>query len=252
MSKRKVDSRGYSSRKIDTRELRQNFLIVCEGEKTEPKYFEAFPVPKDVVDIRGLGQNPSKLVNSTKKIIEQKEEGYYDQVWCVFDRDDWTAEDFNNAIPNSKIQEIKVAYSNEAFELWYVLHFEFLNSGIPRSDYIKKLDGLLGYKYKKNSEDIYDELIDKQSIAIKNAKNLLKQYDSQTPVKNNPSTTVHLLVQELNKFIPSSNLLLEQSIKNFADDPLADFIGTFRSDITDWGENHDRYLGQELLENHEA
>jgi len=199
MSKRKVDSRGYSSRKIDTRELRQNFLIVCEGEKTEPKYFEAFPVPKDVVDIRGLGQNPSKLVNSTKKIIEQKEEGYYDQVWCVFDRDDWTAEDFNNAIANSKIQEIKVAYSNEAFELWYVLHFEFLNSGIPRSDYIKKLDGLLG-----------------------------------------------------NKFIPSSNLLLEQSIKNFADDPLADFIGTFRSDITDWGENHDRYLGQELLENHEA
>ncbi|HBC42890.1 MAG TPA: abortive phage infection protein [Pseudanabaena sp.] len=205
MTKRNISPCGYSYRKINIREVRQNFLIVCEGEKTEPKYFEGFPVPKDVVDIRGLGQNPSKLVKSTKKIIEQQEEGYYDQVWCVFDRDDWTTEDFNNAIANSKIQEIKVAYSNEAFELWYVLHFEFLNSGIPRSDYIKKLDNLLGHKYKKNSEDIYDELIDKQSIAMKNAKNLLKQYNPQTPVKDNPSTTVHLLVQELNKFIPESN-----------------------------------------------
>jgi hypothetical protein len=44
--------------------------------------------------------------------------------------------------------------------------------------------------------------------------------------------------------------LLGQTIKAFADDPLEEFIGAFRSDIPDWSENHDRYLGQELLENH--
>ncbi|MEH2284357.1 MAG: RloB family protein [Nostoc sp.] len=200
MAKRKVNSRGYSQRKVNTREVKQRFLIVCEGAKTEPNYFRSFRVPKNVaeIDVQGLGENPSKLVESAKYLNEQ---GEYDQVWCVFDRNSWTLEDFNNAIIKAEAQGFKVAYSNEAFELWYVLHFEFLNTGIPRSDYLKKLTSLFGHTYQKNSETIYDELFDKQSIAIKNAENLLKQYNPHIPVKDNPSTTVHLLVQELNKFI---------------------------------------------------
>ncbi|WP_414624003.1 RloB family protein [Calothrix sp. CCY 0018] len=167
MSKKKKNTRGYSSRKVDTREVRQRFWILCEGEKTEPNYFRSFRVPKNVVEItiHGLGENPSKLIDSAKKLNEKED---YDQIWCVFDRDDWSKEDFNNAIKNAENWELKVAYSNEAFELWYVLHFEFLNSGIPRSDYIKKLKSLLGHKYQKNSETIYEELFDKQLTAIKN------------------------------------------------------------------------------------
>jgi RloB-like protein len=200
MSKRKSYSRGYSPRKVDTKEVRQRFLIVCEGEKTEPNYFRSFRVPKNVaeIDVKGVGENPSKLVNSAKGLKEQED---YDQVWCVFDRDSWTPEDFNNAIKNAENQGFKVAYSNEAFELWYVLHFEFLNTGIPRSDYLQKLSLLLNQRYQKNSEKIYDELFDKQPTAIKNAINLLNQYDPHIPARDNPSTTVHLLVQELNRFI---------------------------------------------------
>ncbi len=200
MTSKKTNSRGYSLRKVRTRELKQMFLIVCEGERTEPNYFKSFRVPKNVVsiDVRGLGKNPSRLVQSAKKLADEDE---YDQVWCVFDRDDWTPEDFNNAITQAKRLQFKVAYSNEAFELWYVLHFEFLHAGIPRDDYIRKLNKLLNHKYQKNSETIYDELFDKQNIAIKNAANLLGQYDPSNPSKDNPSTTVHLLVQELNKFM---------------------------------------------------
>jgi hypothetical protein len=200
MSKRKPYSRGYSPRKVDTKEVRQRFLIVCEGEKTEPNYFRSFRVPKDVaeIDVKGVGENPSKLVNSAKDLKEQED---YDQVWCVFDRDSWTPEDFNNAIRNAENQGFKVAYSNEAFELWYVLHFEFLNTGIPRNDYLQKLSLLLNQKYQKNSEKIYDELFDKQPTAIRNAINLLNQYDPHIPARDNPSTTVHLLVQELNNFV---------------------------------------------------
>jgi RloB-like protein len=202
MPRRKINSRGYSPRKVDTREVRQRFLIVCEGEKTEPNYFRSFRVPKDVaeVNVQGLGANPSKLVTIAKELKAQDDDSY-DQVWCVFDRDSWTPEDFNNALKNADDQGFKVAYSNEAFELWYILHFEFLNTGISRKDYAGKLSSLLGCKYKKNSETIYDELFDKQYIAIKNAINLLKQYNPHFPVKDNPATTVHLLVQELNKFL---------------------------------------------------
>ncbi|MBW4562798.1 MAG: RloB family protein [Mojavia pulchra JT2-VF2] len=203
MPKRKVNSRGYSPRKVNKREVRQRFLIVCEGERTEPNYFRSFRVPKNVfeIDVQGVGENPSRLVQRARELNQQEE---YDQVWCVFDRDAWTIEDFNNAIRNAEEQGFKVAYSNEAFELWYVLHFEFLNTGIPRSDYIKKLNYLLKKTYKKNSETIYDELFVKQSLAIKNAENLLRQYDPHVPAKDNPSTKVHLLVQELNKFIPET------------------------------------------------
>jgi hypothetical protein len=200
MPRKNIYSRGYSPRKVDTREVRERFLIVCEGAKSEPNYFRSFRVPKNVaeIDVKGLGENPSKLVKSAQELKEQEE---YDQVWCVFDRDDWPLEDFNNAIKKAQDQGFKVAYSNEAFELWYVLHFEFLNTGIPRSDYLQKLSLLLNRRYQKNSEAIYDELFGKQPTAIRNAINLLNQYDPRIPAKDNPSTTVHLLVQELNKFV---------------------------------------------------
>jgi len=196
MSKQRANYRGYSSRKVDTREVKQTFLIVCEGEKTEPNYFRSFGVL--TAKIEGVGENPSKLAIKAKELQEENE---YDQIWCVFDRDSWTPEDFNNAIRNAKNQGFNLAYSNEAFELWYVLHFEFLNTGIPRREYCQKLNSLLNRKYEKNSETIYKDLFKYQEIAIRNAENLLKQYDPHKPAKDNPSTTVHLLVQELNKFI---------------------------------------------------
>ena len=198
MPKSSKNSKGYSSRKVNTREIKQKFLIVCEGEKTEPNYFRSFRVPKVVIEIQGLGYNPSKLVQEANDLKSQDD---YDQVWCVFDRDDWTKEDFNNAISSAKKYGFKVAYSNEAFELWYVLHLEFLNTGIPRDDYIKKLTSLLGKKYQKNSKTIYDNLLDKQDTAFKNAKKLLEEYKPSQPEQDNPSTTVHLLVEQLNRFV---------------------------------------------------
>lgn len=199
MAKRPQNTRGYSSRKVNIREVKQRFLIVCEGAKTEPNYFKKFRVPKTVIDVKGVGENPSRLVQSAIKLkaeAVEADEGY-DQVWCVFDRDDWPSQDFNNAIHKAESYDLQVAYSNEAFELWYVLHFEFLNTGIPRDDYIKKLTQLLGKKYQKNSDTIYDELRNRLVTAIRNAEKLLASYNSSNPGQNNPSTTVHLLVKEL-------------------------------------------------------
>ncbi|MEG4070950.1 RloB family protein [Microcoleus sp. Pol11C2] len=203
MARRKINSRGYSPRKLETKEPKERFLIVCEGSKTEPNYFRSFRVPRDVVevDVHGLGEDPSTLVRSATD-LKNKDGNDYDQIWCVFDRDSWTLENFNNARSSATSQGFRVAYSNEAFELWYILHFEYLNTGIPRKDYSPKLSSWLRKKYEKNSETIYDELLDKQPTAIRNAEKLLTEYDPHVPANDNPSTTVHLLVQELNRFIP--------------------------------------------------
>jgi hypothetical protein len=65
------------------------------------------------------------------------------------------------------------------------------------------LTELLGHKYEKNSENMYQELEDKQPDAIRNAEKLLNDHFERNgriePAKDNPSTTVHKLVEELNK-----------------------------------------------------
>lgn len=189
--------RSYLQRPVNMLETRQKFLIVCEGEKTEPLYFKKFRVPKLVIDVEGLGFNTIRLV---QEAIRLQREGKYDQVWCVFDRDSFPADHFNNAIQLAQQNGIQVAYSNEAFELWYLLHFHYFNAAISRKDYIDRLSQLMKRPYSKNSEAIYDELIEKQLTAIKYAKQLLDQYEPKRPHLDNPSTTVHLLVEQLIKF----------------------------------------------------
>ena len=48
---------------------------------------------------------------------------------------------------------------------------------------------------------MYDLLKDRQNNAIRNAERLLSQYSEANPEGNKPSTTVYLLVKELNKWI---------------------------------------------------
>ncbi len=36
--------------------------------------------------------------------------------------------------------------------------------------------------------------------------------------------------------------------KHLTDDPVEQFIGAFRSNVSDWADNHDTYLGKALME----
>lgn len=63
------------------------------------------------------------------------------------------------------------------------------------------LTKLLGHKYEKNSEIIYEELLDRQVEAIRNSKHLHATYSPCNPERDNPSTTVFELVEALNKFV---------------------------------------------------
>jgi hypothetical protein len=124
-----------------------------------------------------------------------------DQAWCVFDKDETPPEHFNAAIALAKQWGIQVAYSNEAFELWYLLHFQYIDSAVSRADYVDKLSAHLGMVYKKNDSNMYGRLVNRQKNAIANAERLCEQHDHSDPARENPSTTVHLLVKELNRFL---------------------------------------------------
>lgn len=194
--------RSYMERPVDRLPIKQRFLIVCEGERTEPHYFERFPIPKDsVIDVRGMGANTESLIRIAIKLRDkawEEESTIYNQVWCVFDRDSFSAENFNAAFRLAKKNKVRIAYSNEAFELWYVLHFIYLDTGISREDYNHRLSELLGHNYEKKSRTIYEELFPNQKIAIQRAKTLYAKYQPKNPERDKPSTTVHLLVEKLN------------------------------------------------------
>ncbi|MEB3342588.1 RloB family protein [Okeania sp.] len=187
--------------KVKTRKAKERFLIVCEGTKTEPNYFKSFPVPKDVieVDVLGVGKNTINLVEKALRI--KQEDGDYDRVWCVFDKDSFPPKNFNAAIKYAEDNNVEVAYSNQAFEVWYLLHFDDPYIPKSRKDYEKLLTKRMNQKYEKNSNEMYKMLLDRQPQAIKNAEKLLKQYNPPNPANDNPSTTVHLLVKELNRFV---------------------------------------------------
>ena len=209
MSKNRNTS-DYLRRQTKTRETRKKFLIVCEGEKTEVNYFKAFTVPKKIaVTVKGEGKNSLSLVEKAIKIIDNlKQDDSFDQIWCVFDKDNCSKEQFNQAERLAKENNIKIAYSNEAFEIWFILHFQYLDIATSRSKYPKILTtqmkkyGLLNEqeKYEKNREDMYEKLKPYQTTAITNAAKLIQDRDEakKHPFDANPSTTVQELVQELN------------------------------------------------------
>lgn len=196
--------RDYS-RRVDTRYLRDRILILCEGKKTEPNYFRKFPLNVELVemDVRGIGANTLSLVeDAIRRGQNAASEGRpYNQIWCVFDRDSFLSGNFNRAFKVADESRIHIAYSNQCFELWYILHYHFNDAAIERHEYADRLTKLIGRKYRKNDETMYDLLEEKQPTAIRNAKKLLSRYIPCNPEKDDPSTTVHELVETLNEFI---------------------------------------------------
>ena len=185
----------------NVRNLRR-FLIVCEGEKTEPNYFRKFPENPEVydrIDIHGTGYNTVSLV---KEAIRLKSEAQtrkepYIEVWCVFDKDDFSIEQFQSAITLAGKNQIRCAYSIEAFELWYLLHYNFYDAALSRDQYKEKLTDLLGKVYSKNEEGMYQLLQKRQSIAIQNARKLYALQHTRPLSEQNPITTVFGLVERL-------------------------------------------------------
>ena len=208
MAKRQKKDHRLSnlSRRQGVREIKQSFLIVCEGEKTEPDYFKAFRMTAATIKAVGQAMNTMTLVNKAISIREadQKRKRVYDQCWVVFDKDDFPAKDFNQAIQLAEKNGFRVAYSNQAFEYWFLLHYNLYTGAIHRNQYKDMLTRLTGMPYSK-SEDygavMYNLLLSRQQQAISNAETVLAEISHGNPAEEESSTTVHRLVLELNKYL---------------------------------------------------
>jgi len=125
-------------------------------------------------------------------------------------------ERFNNAFKLAKKEKIKVAYSNEAFELWFLLNFTSIDPSIPRArtwlyeaiqESVRQYNGYDTFAYNHADFDLFPLLmaalrdIGNEEEAVNRANQLLEFHAKRPPIEANPSTTVHLLVKELRDWI---------------------------------------------------
>lgn len=192
--------------------MKPRIFILSNGELAEPQYFQDFKDHLEANTVRVIeykqfrGKAPWEFIKAAAKYkVKLESAGHFydedgDQFWCVFDIDNYWKEnekDFRAALALAKKSGIRLAWSNECFELWFLCHFGPSSSAIPRRDYHKKLEKTFKDKglgdYKKNMELIFEPLLPYQEVAIKNAKKLF----TAGKVETNPSTAVFLLVEEL-------------------------------------------------------
>lgn len=210
---RKINSIPIFSRKI---------YIFCEGEKTEPNYFneikyrienKALYKNSVFVNVEGVGKGTLKILDYAEKYIKRNKitEG---EVWIVYDKDNFTDQDFNAVAvkahaynqTNDKIK-YNVAWSNQCIEYWFILHFDYYIADNDRNFYIQYLDkkfktfGLDGYK--KNDENIFN-ILEKYGDcekAIRYAEKRLEELYGFPDAKSVPATKVHLLYKHLKPYM---------------------------------------------------
>ena len=206
------------SRKDRLKSKRQapaNYLIVCEGKKTEPNYFnglkrrinEKYGNKVDVfipnIDVKGTGMNTTSLVKYTQKTVNHANK-VYGQVWVVFDKDDYNDEQFDSAIDNCNYN---VAWSNPNFELWLLAHFKKVNRYISKEDVLQELSKEFQKKglgdYTKNDIKIFDKGTSEGKLhtAIKNCEYMegLNKYGQAS--QRNPMTRVYKIVDGLKEYL---------------------------------------------------
>lgn len=242
MSKQSRELRSTDEREYDTK---PTFLIFCEDEVCEPIYFKYFET--SAIKVNTIKNQKSGIDNILRAIQYCGDNGLMEGMgcdkklkrgsiaWCVFDRDlDVDDQDvelsniaFDEAVCLAKERGIKVAWSNDAFELWLLLHFEDLDVNLPenklRKTYYERLNEIFknlpdknerlqrvlqyddfSYKGKLKSatnfrQIVRPKLIPNTHLALQRAKNLEAHHATPNKPKHqkSPCTMVHYLVEKL-------------------------------------------------------
>ena len=126
---------------------------MCCGE-TEETYFKHYKNKHENelrnISIKVAAHKKSDPMAVVGAALMQKSD--YNEVWAVFDRDDFL--DFDEAILYAQNNKVNCAFSNEAIEYWFLLHFENTTGMMSRRTLNLKLNGILGFEYQKSVETI--------------------------------------------------------------------------------------------------
>jgi hypothetical protein len=198
------------ARKLARRNPYPRILIVCEGEKTEPQYFNEIRIEyrlstANVYVTHPEGTSPRQIVEAAKEVFFQRERRF-DEIYAVFDRDGHLrfdeaiqlAASLNNKLLSDEEEAVPfVAITSiPCFELWLLLHFQKVTHRIHRTTVVRELKKYLP-DYEKGQGGHYARTKEHLAVAYANSVELAKLQDGQG--KNFTSTKIPLLVRRLKK-----------------------------------------------------
>ena len=211
--KRKARAGAELQRQRRERTRNKRVLIVCEGTKTEPHYLREL---RDDLHIRPQvvrvapndGVSPDRVVAHALKLYDEDAVAgdAFDQVYCVFDRDNHTT--FDAAVRRTEDlsdagKPFEAITSTPCFEVWLLLHFGYSaqpfhaagkkSVGDQVVAALKKKPGFA--KYDKGQKGVYVQLKPKLTDALTHAELLRKQGAKTGSI--NPATDVDGLVKAI-------------------------------------------------------
>lgn len=193
-------------RRSPKRDPYERILIVCEGSKTEPNYFneliDDLKLNTANVEVDGdSASSPKSVVRHAKKRYREDKE--FDRIYCVIDKDEHST--YQEAISEIKAANpvgiFHIITSVPCFEYWLLLHFVYTTKPYARSEN-RSSGGHAEHElkqhlpdYEKGSKKIYKQIMPHTDRAINHAKHANAQAMQENT--DNPSTQVHILVEYL-------------------------------------------------------
>ncbi|NNJ12069.1 RloB domain-containing protein [Chloroflexales bacterium ZM16-3] len=203
---RRARSAAELRRPAPSKAGRRLILIVCEGDQTEHRYFDAIrtagsltTVSIEIAPDAGQALAVVERARTLRRLRRQQIEALpYDEIWCVFDREARNEPaSFPRAVALATREKFGLAISNPSFEYWYLLHFTETNRPYQDADDLladlrRHLPG-----YEKNHA-LFARLHPQTSLAGNRADRLYERHpDRETDAFPNPSTLVQRLVRQL-------------------------------------------------------
>jgi len=206
------------------RKYQRFLLVVCEDQNTEPSYIytfkQHFPEHTMFLEVAGVGLDPLGVVNGAiEKTVELQglTRREIDEVWVIFDKDDADLNQariarFDQAFLDARKNNIQIAWSNEVFELWFLLHFEEVDPqyALPRTAIYERLkniiNNLVGTEIitdGHSNTDIIPYLSShgNEVQAINRAKILIDYHQNTAIINANPATKMYELIESLRSWI---------------------------------------------------
>jgi RloB-like protein len=193
------------ARRPPQREPYDTVLIVCEGQKSEPTYFNAlcFAYQLSSANVHVMparGSDPISIVRFAEERMDD-----YDRVFCVFDRDGHA--NYDQALQRiaraaaGRAGKFKAVTSWPCFELWLLLHHRYSAAPFNAVGGESSCDRVLRELRQhipnngKGSRSVFADTAASLETAIRNAKQLAR-HNADTGSRN-PATRVHELVEYL-------------------------------------------------------
>ncbi len=196
----------------------ERHLVVCEGTRTEPIYFEDMrdslaPEFRDRVHVvvKGTGLHTRDLLDYAVSECSRSRNGY-DHVWVAYDKDEFPADEFDEVAREcSRIHlgdaTFHAMWSNPCFEVWLLLHFGYTTSEMFARRCIDRVGEecrrRLGVDYEKN-RSIYAQIAPMMGGACEGSRRLIAWHEGQgkgSPSAMNPGTAVHEIVESLRQYL---------------------------------------------------